>query len=137
MTSTATQLPVTTSSPATAVEKRDLLRYLGNRIAVVLDDHSTLKGKLVSLSAAGNLILTGVERERPLKRGRVADGVRPVERTCCDTVLFVRGASVMTVSYTPGVTTDKSVVDVNGGRAEDSASSRTIQIMGISPSVPL
>ncbi|KAH9579794.1 LSM domain [Trypanosoma melophagium] len=111
-------------------ERRSLLSFLGCRVNVELDDSSTLTGRLVSLGPTSNLILTDVERVTPLKRRR--GGTR---RVCYDTVLFVRGSSVVAVNHTSGVTTDRTVVDsVTGRQAE---TSRTIQVASQSLNIPL
>jgi small nuclear ribonucleoprotein (snRNP)-like protein len=120
------------SSSAVAVERRNLVTYLGNRINVTLDDDSILTGRLVSLSASGNLILTDVERQRVLKRRRSRDGVHATTRECYAAVLFVRGGCVVSIGYNSGLTTDKSVVDHIDGT--EASSSRAVQIANAAPS---
>ncbi|CAG9578539.1 putative Lsm5p [Leishmania major strain Friedlin] len=120
------------SSAAVAVEKRNLVMYVGNRVNVTLDDASVLTGRLVSLSSCGNLILTDVERQRILKRRRNRDGVHATTRECYAAVLFVRGSSVVSVGYDSGITTDKSVIDHVGGRQANS--SRMVQLANAAPS---
>lgn len=120
------------SSAAVAVEKRNLVMYVGNRVKVTLDDASVLTGRLVSLSSCGNLILTDVERQRILKRRRNRDGVHETTRECYAAVLFVRGSSVVSVGYDSGITTDKSVIDHVGGR--EANSSRMVQLANAAPS---
>ncbi|KAG5472522.1 hypothetical protein LSCM1_03923 [Leishmania martiniquensis] len=119
-------------SAAMAVEKRNLIMYVGNRVRVTLDDASVLSGRLVSLSSSGNLILTDVERQRLLKRRRNRCGVHETTRECYAEVLFVRGSSVVSVGYDSGITTDKSVIDQIGGR--DAKSSRIVQLANAAPS---
>ncbi|GET90911.1 Lsm5p, putative [Leishmania tarentolae] len=120
------------SSAVVAVEKRNLVMYVGNRVKVTLDDASLLTGRLVSLSSCGNLILTDVERQRILKRRRNRDGLHETSRECYAAVLFVRGSSVVSVGYDRGITTDKSVIDHIGGR--ESSTSRMVQLANASPS---
>ncbi|AYU81104.1 Lsm5p, putative [Leishmania donovani] len=120
------------SSAVVAVEKRNLVMYVGNRVKVTLDDASVLIGRLVSLSSCGNLILTDVERQRILKRRRNRDGVHETARECYAAVLFVRGSSVVSVGYDSGITTDKSVIDHVGGR--EANSSRMVQLANAAPS---
>ncbi|KPI87037.1 putative Lsm5p [Leptomonas seymouri] len=120
------------SSSAVVVERKSLVTYVGNRIKVTLDDDSILTGRLVSLSASGNLILTDVERQRVLKRRRNRDGVHETARECYAAVLFVRGGCVVSVSYDSGITTEKSVVDHIGGR--EANSSRIVQMANAAPS---
>ncbi|CAC9515483.1 Lsm5p [Leishmania donovani] len=120
------------SSAVVAVEKRNLVMYVGNRVKVTLDDASVLTGRLVSLSSCGNLILTDVERQRILKRRRNRDGVHETARECYAAVLFVRGSSVVSVGYDSGITTDKSVIDHVGGR--EANSSRMVQLANAAPS---
>ncbi|KEG08169.1 U6 snRNA-associated Sm-like protein LSm5p [Trypanosoma grayi] len=115
---------------STKSERRDLLSFLGYRVNVELDDGSTLIGRLVSLGPASNLILTDVERVRPLKR---RPGSSKTE--CYDTVLFVRGGSVVSVHHTSGITTDRSVVDTVAGRQAET--SKTIQLASQSLNTPL
>lgn len=120
------------SSSAAVVERKNLVALIGNRIKVTLDDDSILTGRLVSLSACGNLVLTDVERQRVLKRRRNRDGVHETSRECYAAVLFVRGGSVVSVGYDSGLTTDKSVVDHIGGR--EGHSSRMVQMANAAPS---
>lgn len=117
------------------IEKKDLLRYLGNRVRLELDDRSVLTGKLVSVSASGNIILTDPERERTRKRQRGEDAGAPsrVSRECYASVIFVKDSSITAVLYTSGVTTDKNVVNRIGGREEQV--SRSIEAANASPAV--
>ncbi|TPP45098.1 Tetratricopeptide repeat family protein [Leishmania donovani] len=116
------------SSAVVAVEKRNLVMYVGNRVKVTLDDASVLTGRLVSLSSCGNLILTDVERQRILKRRRNRDGYmkQPVSATL---------PSVVSVGYDSGITTDKSVIDHVGGR--EANSSRMVQLANAAPTSSL
>ncbi|KAG5498802.1 hypothetical protein JKF63_03091 [Porcisia hertigi] len=120
------------SNAAVVVEKKNLLMYIGNRVRVTLDDASVLCGRLASLSSCGNLILTDVERQRLLKRRRSRDGVHETIRECYAEVIFVRGSSVVGVSYDSGITTDKSVIDHIGGR--EANSSRMVRLANVAPS---
>ncbi|KPA83416.1 putative Lsm5p [Leptomonas pyrrhocoris] len=124
--------PAAASPSAAVVERRNLVTHIGNRVNVTLDDDSILTGRLVSLSASGNLVLTDVERQRMLKRRRSRDGVHETARECYAAVLFVRGGSVVSIGYNSGITTDKSVVDHIGGR--EANSSRMVQMANAAPS---
>nr|CCC91122.1 putative U6 snRNA-associated Sm-like protein LSm5p [Trypanosoma congolense IL3000] len=111
-------------------ERRSLLHFLGCRINVALDDGSSLTGRLVSFSSTSNLILTDAERVRKAKRRR---GRTITE--CYNSVLFVRGSSVISVSHTSGVTTDATVIDSVAGR--QAAVSKTVQAANMSLDAPL
>lgn len=133
--------------------KHNLVEYVGHRLTLDLDDSSSLTGRLVSTSPCGNVILTGVERTRVLKRRRSRSGAngfdqaslvkdsgimgpsRQVTRECYDTVLFVRGSSIVGVRYNSGITSDKTVVEYIGGR--ESQMQNSVQVANLSPAVPL
>ncbi|ESS69158.1 U6 snRNA-associated Sm-like protein LSm5p [Trypanosoma cruzi] len=114
----------------TISERRNLINFLGYRLSVELDDGSTLIGRLVSLGPTSNLILTDVERVRPLKRRRGSS-----KTECYNSVLFVRGSSVVSVHHTNNITTDRSVVDTLTDRQMET--SKAIQMATQSLNVPL
>lgn len=121
------------------IEKKDLLRYLGNRVRLELDDHSVLCGRLVSVSASGNVVITDAERERTRKRRRSASreqhSTSAVSRECYASVVYLRGSCISAIFYTSGVTTDKGVISqITGGRREAHVS-RTIELANASPAV--
>lgn len=98
------------------LQKKSLVDFIGYRISVLLDDGSKLTGRLVSVSAYWNIVLTDVEREFTLKRHRDEHTkVRRTRREQYLTVLFVRGSSIVSVSLTRGITTDPNVVDAISG----------------------
>ncbi|RNF11307.1 U6 snRNA-associated Sm-like protein LSm5p [Trypanosoma rangeli] len=114
----------------TIPERRNLLAFLGYRVKVELDDGSTLIGRLVSLGPTSNLILTDVERVRPLKRQRGS-----TKTECYNSVLFVRGSSVVSVHHTSGITTDRGVVDTLTDRQIET--SKAIHMASQSLNTPL
>lgn len=92
--------------------KKNLVDMIGYRISIVLDDRSKLKGRLVSVSAFGNVVLTDAEREFVLKRKRnEGKETSRIRREQYLSVIYVQGSSIVSVSLTRGVTTDPSVVD--------------------------
>lgn len=131
--------PVAGGGVFVKVEKRDLLRYLGNRVRIELDDNTIICGRLVSVSASGNVVLTDAERERSRKRRRGEESAyrtaKPaVSWECYASVIFLRGSCISGVYYTSGLTTDKAVVSqVTGGR--DGRMSRAIEMANASPAV--
>lgn len=123
---------------------------LGFRVRIELDDHSRLFGRLVSLSANGNLVLTDVEREVRLKRRRDENGHHRFRRETYGTVLYVRGSAVVSLHLNKNVITDPNVVDsigvsgnafgaaaAGGSRVGDEAMSHVIQVANMKPQVPL
>ncbi|CAD2217963.1 Lsm5p [Angomonas deanei] len=118
----------------TTVQKQSLLDFIGYRVTLELDDKSLLQGRLLSLSSAGNLILSECERQICLKRKRGDTGPAKWRREVYDSVLFIRGDSVVNVRYTKSITTDNTVVNRAGGKM--ATTSRKIDLSTITPSVP-
>lgn len=121
------------------LSKKNIVDLIGYRISVLLDDGSKLTGRLVSVSAYWNIVLTDVEREFTLKRHRDEHTkVRRIRREQYLSVLFVRGSSIVSVSLTKGVTTEPNVVDAISGvdsstPGGDHSALRVIKVANMNP----
>lgn len=115
------------------VLKKDLLEFIGYRVTLSLDDGSRLVGRLASLSAAGNVILTDAERVIRKKRVRSGDDSVRTQRVCYGSVLFVRGSSVVSVSVRKDLVSDPHVIDNCVSRGQEDVTLRVIQVANMSP----
>lgn len=91
-----------------------MISLLQCRIRVTLDDDSTMVGRLLSYDGHQNLILSDAERERASKK----DATKVLRETVG--LIFIRGKSVVSISYSPGIATKAAVIDSRtDGRAAE------------------
>mmetsp|Transcript_31985 Transcript_31985/g.36943 ORF Transcript_31985/g.36943 Transcript_31985/m.36943 type:complete len:109 (-) Transcript_31985:35-361(-) len=93
--------PIAKKPAATSLTMLDLI---GCRISVMLDDDTNVVGKLLSFDHKQNVILKDAERVRTTK------STRRVLRESVGLV-YLRGSSVVSVSFKPSITTNRVVVD--------------------------
>lgn len=110
-----------------------MLTLVGCRVVVTTDDDATITGKLLSFDKEQNVVLGDAERHRRAKREPSKVLREHLGLT------FVRGKCVVTVAYTPGVTTRSTVIDSRtDGRAAEArrlaAKRLTIGGLGGAPS---
>lgn len=100
-----------------------MLSLLQCRIRVTLDDESVVVGRLLSYDGQQNLILSDAERERTAKKDPSKVLREPLG------LIFLRGKTIVTISFTPGIATKAAVIDSRtDGRAAEArrlASKRT------------